>query len=261
MWTYVLHAPRVRVEPKALDARSFAGCACALLTDRRRSSSKRRTALVPGLRERSLPARSCSEAVAAVMGARQVVLERRDARAGRAVSRPGLPKRASAGRRRRLAAEPAVHVRNFVVGATNQFAHAAAGAVANQPATTTTRSSSTAAWPRQDPPGERHRPRGARRNDERAGRLPVVRVVHERAHRGPAPRPDGRVQERFRAVDVLIVDDVQFLAGRERTQEEFFHTFNSLYERPPPDRAHLGQVPEGNPGASRNGCATASSGA
>ena len=37
-------------------------------------------------------------------------------------------------------------------------------------------------------------------------------------------------KSRFRRIDVLIVDDVQFLAGRERTQEEFFHTFNSLYE-------------------------------
>src|ERR671934_3015513 len=37
-------------------------------------------------------------------------------------------------------------------------------------------------------------------------------------------------RERFRGVDVLLIDDVQFLADKLKTKEEFFHTFNALYE-------------------------------
>ena len=120
---------------------------------------------------------------------------------------------------------------NFVVGASNQFAHAACLAVANRPA-------------------ENYNPLFIY-GGVGLGKTHLVNAV---GHRLLKENPDQKViyttfesfmnqligslrrdhmnefKSYYRNIDVLILDDIQFIAGKERTQEEFFHTFNSLYE-------------------------------
>jgi len=119
----------------------------------------------------------------------------------------------------------------FVVGSGNQFAHAAALAVANQP-------------------GEKYNPLFIY-GGVGLGKTHLVNAIgHQIWLQGDrnkkvlfmsaevfmnelinSIRRDKTTEfrDKFRRVDTLILDDVQFLAGRDRTQEEFFHTFNSLH--------------------------------
>jgi chromosomal replication initiator protein len=123
---------------------------------------------------------------------------------------------------------------NFVIGAGNQFAHAASQAVA-------------------DTPGRRYNPLfvygGVGLGKTHLLNAIGHRIIKTRTVSNPAKvcyisseeftnelvnsirfeRMDG-FRRKFRSIDVLLIDDIQFISGKERTQIEFFHTFNSLYE-------------------------------
>ncbi len=139
---------------------------------------------------------------------------------------------------------------SFVIGSSNRFAHAAALAVAEAPAQAYNPLfiyGSTGL-------GKTHLLQAvAQYVAEHSGAL-TVRYVTSEAFVNDFINSlrDKRIEgfkQRYRAYDVLLIDDVQFFEGKERFQEEFFHTFNSLYEagsqivlssdRPPRDIATL----------------------
>ena len=119
---------------------------------------------------------------------------------------------------------------NFVVGSGNEFCHAASRAVA-------------------DNPGEIYNPLylyggvglGKTHLINAVANALINRNMTKIAYRTGERFTNELIQairngtseqfrNQYRQVDVLIIDDIQFIAGKEKTQEEFFHTFNALYE-------------------------------
>lgn len=120
---------------------------------------------------------------------------------------------------------------NFIVGNSNKFAHAACVAVANHPATDYN-------------PLFIYGPSGIGKThllysitNEFKRKRPDIKVIYIKSEDFTnqmidcmSHRTMSDFREKYRSCDILMIDDIQFIAGKVSTQEEFFHTFNALHE-------------------------------
>ena len=120
---------------------------------------------------------------------------------------------------------------NFVVGSNNRFAHAAALAIVESPA----RAYNPLFTYGGVGLGKTHLMHAM--GNELAVRSPKTKILYISSEEftnqlifAIQTRTTVKFRERYRNVDMLLIDDIQFIAGKDSTQEEFFHTFNSLYD-------------------------------
>ncbi|MFI3226807.1 MAG: chromosomal replication initiator protein DnaA [Clostridia bacterium] len=119
----------------------------------------------------------------------------------------------------------------FIVGSSNKFAHAAAISVANSPAN----KFNPLFIYGQSGLGKTHLLNAIAsviKTKNKASRIVYIKG-EDFTNELVSAIQGGDVQkfrDKYRMADLLLVDDIQFVAGKERTQEEFFHTFNALYE-------------------------------
>jgi chromosomal replication initiator protein len=144
---------------------------------------------------------------------------------------------------------PKFSFENFVVGSSNQFAHAAAKAVAKTPS----RSYNPLFIYGGTGLGKTHLMHAIGRTLEAS--YPSLRVAYTTAERFMNEmihciRGDrmNHFQKHYRSADVLLVDDIHVIAGKERTQEEFFHTFNELYDHQKQIVISSDSAPKNTPG-------------
>ncbi|NLW74492.1 MAG: chromosomal replication initiator protein DnaA [Clostridiales bacterium] len=120
---------------------------------------------------------------------------------------------------------------NFIVGNSNKFAHAACVAVAERPAT----DYNPLFIYGQSGLGKTHLLYAI--TNELIKKKPDINIIYTKSEDFTnylveclKDRAMDRFRQKFRSCDVLLIDDIQFIAGKDSTQEEFFHTFNALYE-------------------------------